>query len=158
MTGNPKMKKGQRGQSLMMMLLIGILIVSTLAAIYGIKLERKIKEAEIAKRQAKTVLCKKAIKEVVDTLAIEKKISGKYPRDFNEKFLDRYKMIDRYIFNSEIWSPDAGGELWIETHFGDYYELTGWCRDGNVFYFDSEEKKLFSRRYGKKDIEEAIEQ
>lgn len=142
----------ERGAALFIVLMISLAIVSIIATIVAMKISREAKERELARRHTTTVKCKRAIDEVVKVMEIEKRVKGSYPREFNEEFLNRYQTIDRWIINSKIWSPAAGGELELDTAFGEYYELTGWCRDGYVYTYDSDDRHLDARRYTLDDL------
>lgn len=143
---------GEKGAALILIFCIIMLIAAILMAIYLQKLTLQIKQNEIARRQSITPRCKKAMSKVIEAIEVEKMVYGEYPRRFNDEFLERYKTIDRYIFNKEIWSPDAGSELKLNTAFGTSYRLTGYCRDGYMYAYDSDDKRIYTQRYTIDDI------
>ena len=144
----------QRGALLILLVLIGLAIAGIFASIYALKLSRDIKETELVRRRGYTVKCNKAIREVIDAMEVEKKIKGEYPYEFDDEFLNRHRTLDRYIYNKEIWSRHADSELKLDTAFGTNYTLKGYCRDNNVYIYDSDDGEIDSYSYTPADLKE----
>ena len=143
---------------MLIVLLIAVSIAGILAAMAANQITRALKDKELAKRDSTTVKCKRALEMVKDAMDVEYRVRGSYPYRFDDNFLDRFQTIDRWIFNEEIWSRDADSALELNTFLGKSYELTGWCRDGYVYHYDSAANVTTFESYSRKDLVPDTEQ
>jgi len=145
---------GQKGFSLLFLFLIVVAIAAIFMTIHVYKLSQEQAIKNTMQRKNIGVKCKKAIRDVRTEMEIEKKLTGKYPYEFNEEFLDRHGKIERYLFNRELWSPLVNHELKLKTTFGENYQLTGYCKDWNIYFYDSYDDELLIEPYSAADFEE----
>jgi len=137
----------------MVAVLILLGIAMALFSIFLIKKQNELGREAALKRQGLGVKCKKAISEIRIALDADKKLTGGYPYDLDNAFMDRYTMLDRYVYNKEIWSPHVDNRVELQTAFGESYILTGYCRDGFMYTYDSVEDKLYTRRFSLKTLQ-----
>ncbi len=145
-------RSGERGAAFLILLLISVAIVGILGAIAANQLSRSLKDKEIARLQTLGVKCNRAIEMVNDAMDVEHRLRGSYPYKFDDDFLDRFQTLDRWIYNKELWASEVDNELILNTFFGESYELTGWCRDGFVYFFESESGEVSIERYSRSDL------
>ncbi len=123
-----------------------------MAAIAANQISRSLKDKEIARLQTLSVKCNRAIEMVKDAMDVEFRLRGSYPYKFDDDFLDRFQTLDRWIYNKELWAPEVESELILNTFFGESYELTGWCRDGFVYFFESDTGEISRESYRRSDL------
>ncbi|HOC93781.1 MAG TPA: hypothetical protein PKH33_15640 [bacterium] len=148
-----KPRGAERGAAFLILLLISVAIAGILGAIAANQITRALKDKEIARLQTLGVKCNRAIEMVVDAMDVEFRLRGSYPYKFDDDFLDRFQTLDRWIYNKELWAPEIESELILNTFFGESYELTGWCRDGYVYYYESESGDLSREQYSHRDLQ-----
>ena len=137
----------QRGAILLLLCLFALMILLACAGIYAMKQEQERKIQSRSHNQNFGVKCRLAIKKVSKALDEEMAETGEYPYDLSDEFMDKHKKLERYVHNHEIWSPQTDYELDLSTAFGTQYKLTGWCRDGYIYEYDSETGKISTDLY-----------
>ncbi len=147
-----KPRGAERGAAFLILLLISTAIIGILAAIAANQISRSLKDKEIARLQTLGVKCNRAIEMVKDAMDVEFRLRGSYPYKFDDDFLDRFQTLDRWIYNKELWAPEIESELLLNTFFGESYELTGWCRDGFVYFYESDSGELSRESYRRSDL------
>ncbi|GEM_PF-2433459 len=147
-----KPRGAERGAAFLILLLISTAIIGILGAVAANQISRSLKDKEIARLQTLGVKCNRAIEMVKDAMDVEFRLRGSYPYKFDDDFLDRFQTLDRWIYNKELWAPEVESELILNTFFGESYELTGWCRDGYVYFYESESGETSRESYRRSDL------
>ncbi|MFC1474599.1 hypothetical protein ACFLQK_01020 [bacterium] len=139
--------RSQRGAALLIIFLLILAIAGIYSTIRAIKWSREQAVMAVEERRGLGVRCKKAFYEIRDAMEADKKLTGGYPYALDGEFLDKYKMLDRYVYNQEIWSPHANNMVELETSYGESYILIGYCRDGYIYTYDSIDDKLYTQKF-----------
>lgn len=139
--------KSQRGGSLLILVILSLLLISTFMTF---KIVNKAQQKRLVKKKKEVILKKKgceiAMKKIIEAIEEEKLTTGKYPYVLDYDFMDRHEDLDRFVFNSELWTDESENTVDLDTMFGTEYTLTGECQDGKDYVYSSLDKTFVNTR------------
>lgn len=139
--------KSQRGAAVLFFVIFLLLMGALFATIKGVNKSQqkrmvKMKNEKIQKHKG----CEIAMKKIIQAIEEDKLKTGKYPYEFDYDFMERHKDVDRFVYNTELWTNASENTVMLDTMFGTEYTLTGECQDGNDYVYSSLEKSVIKTR------------
>lgn len=139
--------KSQRGGALLIIVILTMLIASIymMSTIIG-KSQKKNMVTVRNDMIEKTKSCEVAMRQIFNAIEEDKQNTGAYTYHLDYDFLEKYKRLDRFVFNMELWTNESGNTVSLDTIFGTEFTLIGECKDGKNYTYNSRDKVLESLR------------